>query len=95
MAPLKNSQRTSYKATYVQVSPTATVQQQNATPTKLKRAVEKAAFVQSLQILPQELTALKRRFSEVQKKAGASDAVLAAIQALNRPAGGGRCKPGA
>jgi len=82
MAPLKNSQRTSYKATYVQVSPTATVQQRTGTTTKLKRAVEKAAFVQSLQVLPQELAVLEKSSSGASKGPGVSSAVFAAIQKL-------------
>ncbi len=61
MANLKNSQRISYKATYNQISPTATTTspRKPLPPTLPTRAVEKAAFVQSLRIIPQELVVIK------------------------------------
>src|SRR6478672_8392620 len=75
MAELKNSQRVTYKATYNQISPTATVA--GATgggQTKLPtRAVEKAAFVQSLRIVTAELAILKKGTRGNQK--AAADAV--------------------
>jgi hypothetical protein len=41
MADLKNSQRITYKATYNQISPTATIRSDGNSPTKsLSRAVE-------------------------------------------------------
>src|SRR5882724_12019905 len=66
MAELKNSRRINYKATYNQISPTATLRSDGAgtNPTKsLMRAVEKTAFVQALRIIPEELSALKGRLS--------------------------------
>jgi hypothetical protein len=64
MADLKNSTRVSYKATYNQISPTTTTPPAGGGPTRsLSRAVEKAAFVQSLRITPQELAALKEQLS--------------------------------
>lgn len=64
MADLKNSQRISYKATYNQISPIATIRADGDGPTKsLSRAVEKTAFVQSLRIIPQELAGIKDRLS--------------------------------
>jgi hypothetical protein len=60
MAELKNSQRISYKATYNQISPTTTASAAgNNVTSLLQRAVEKTAFIQSLRILPQELSSLK------------------------------------
>jgi len=69
MADLKNSQRVSYKATYNQISPTATTTATTGAaghnPTKsLSRAVEKAAFIQSLRIVPAELDVLKKLLSD-------------------------------
>ena len=72
MADLRNAQRISYKATYNQVSPKATIAD---TGTKdggrdegrdrkgRFRAMEKAAFVQALRIAPEELPFLKRRLA--------------------------------
>lgn len=64
MANLKNSQRISYKATYVQTSPKIESTQRNPPIKQLKRAVEKTAFVQSLQIQTAELEVLKKRLSD-------------------------------
>jgi hypothetical protein len=61
MTALKNSQRISYKATYNQISPTAT--SSSNTTSSLQRAVEKTAFIQSLRIVPQELASLKKQLS--------------------------------
>ena len=64
MADLKNSQRVSYKATYNQISPTATIANVGGKPVLPPfRAVEKTAFIQSLRIIPQELTAIQRRLA--------------------------------
>lgn len=64
MAELKNSQRISYKATYNQVSVSATTGTNRNNPVNsLSRAVEKTAFVQALRIVPQELAALKTQLS--------------------------------
>jgi type II secretion system (T2SS) protein G len=68
MADLKNSQRISYKATYNQISPgvkqTETPHQPPPAVVQLKRGLEKAAFVQSLQVRPQELSGLKGTYLE-------------------------------
>jgi hypothetical protein len=63
MAERKNAQRVSYKATYNQISPVSTVANSDgAGRTKLpSRALDKAAFVQSLGIVPAELPILKKR----------------------------------
>jgi hypothetical protein len=64
MAELRNAQRISYKATYNQISPTVTVTASAAggKPSKLHvRALDKAAFVQSLQITPDELDRLRKQ----------------------------------
>ena len=64
MAELKSSQRISYKATYNQISPSATADSDGTSPTSaLMRAVEKTAFVQALRIIPQELAAITRELS--------------------------------
>lgn len=77
MANLKNSQRISYKATYVQTSPTINSTQRNPPIKKLQRALEKTAFVQSLQIRAAELSALKKRLSDK-----TSAAALKAVEQL-------------
>ena len=77
MADLKNSQRISYKATYNQISATPTA---GKTTGSLSRAVEKAAFVQSLRIIPAELNTLKEVTGRT--KAGASGPVAAALAAI-------------
>src|SRR5258708_6904678 len=62
MASLKNAQRISYKATYCQISPTQTATVSRGSPTgKLRRAVEKTAFVQALRIVAPELAALRKQ----------------------------------
>ena len=69
MANLKNSQRISYKATYNQISPTSTTTLGRKPPSQNDgkfvapptRAVEKAAFIQSLRMIPAELTAARAR----------------------------------
>lgn len=64
MADLKNSQRISYKATYNQISAKAVLTPTRGGQLKIpSRALEKTAFVQSLQIVPQELAALKDQLS--------------------------------
>jgi hypothetical protein len=86
MADLKNSQRISYKATYNQISPTATIGAGKPNPTKtLSRAIEKAAFVQELRIISDELAALKKQASSSRgstKTASQPDPVYAAIEKL-------------
>ena len=71
MADLKNSQRVTYKATYNQISPTVTIAKDGGKPPHPPfRAVEKTAFIQSMRIIPQELTAIQRRLAG---SAGAGD----------------------
>jgi len=90
MADLKNSTRINYKATYNQISPGVPKQdpppsdhnnpnqpQQPVSGVKLlKRAMEKAVFVQTLQIIPQELNALKdagrERYHDARAKGAAN-----------------------
>lgn len=61
MSDLRNSQRISYKATYVQISPTAGRDATGRFTSNLSRAVEKAAFIQSLRIQDPELGALREQ----------------------------------
>jgi hypothetical protein len=79
MADLKNSQRINYKATYVQLKPTPADPKRDGRGGKAvpSRAIEKAAFVQSLAITQHELRMLK-------EKAGAPalKAALHAVEAL-------------
>ena len=82
MAELKNAQRVTYKATYNQISPTATVRGttdaaggQGAVPL---RAFDKAAFVQSLRIVADELPILKKATSSN----AAGRAAYAAVEGL-------------
>jgi hypothetical protein len=76
MGDLTNSQRTSYKATYCQLGPSATAQgggggnngvgsvgHAPAASSALMRAIEKTAFVQSLRVKPSEITALTKQFT--------------------------------
>ena len=80
MADLKNSQRISYKATYNQISATPAAAK---TTGSLSRAVEKAAFVQSLRMIPAELNALKQQLSRTTRgTGGASAPVTAALAAI-------------
>ena len=86
MAELKNSQRISYKATYNQISPTATMRAdgngKNKNPVQsLKRALEKTAFLQALRIIPEELGAIKGSLKGTAIAASASPA-LSAIEKL-------------
>jgi hypothetical protein len=66
MGDLKNSQRISYKATYNQISPgvkqSETPQQPTPAVLNLRRGLEKAAFVQSLLVRQQELSAIRGSF---------------------------------
>ena len=93
MTDLKNSQRISYKATYNQISPAATIGdtgirhagEEERGRGKKFRAIEKAAFVQALRIIPEELSYLKSRLAENNEHADA----FAAVEQLvgdNRPA---------
>lgn len=59
MANLKNSQRISYKATYVQISPKDSSRPGTGVQ-RLKRPLEKAAFLQSLNIRSAEVDALAK-----------------------------------
>ena len=61
MAELRNAQRISYKATYNQISPTATVHEPPSSSRRPvpRRAFDKAAFVQSLRIVAEELPVLE------------------------------------
>jgi hypothetical protein len=63
MAERKNAQRVSYKATYNQISPTSVVRDSGAGGrTKMpSRALDKAAFVASLSIVPAEVPVLRKR----------------------------------
>ena len=80
MANLKNSQRISYKATYNQISATPAAAK---TTGSLSRAVEKAAFVQSLRMIPAELNALKQQLSRQTRARGSASAPLpAALKAI-------------
>src|SRR6186713_3089585 len=90
MSGLKNAQRISYKATYNQISPTALAKEDPRNPKdpgkSHMRAVEKAAFIQSLGIIASELASLKGRLSEAATApgggAGNIGPALEAIQAL-------------
>ena len=82
MAELKSAQRVTYKATYNQISPTATVRgttdaagRGGAVPL---RAFDKAAFVQSLRIVAEELPILKKATSSN----AAGRAAYAAVEGL-------------
>ncbi|HEY6759965.1 MAG TPA: type II secretion system protein GspG [Baekduia sp.] len=83
MADLKNAQRISYKATYNQISAQPVLAPPDGkgghghvkTP-PLLRAVEKAAFVQALRIVPEELPPLGRRLRKGgEEQARALDAI--------------------
>jgi len=67
MAELKNAQRVTYKATYNQISPTAAVRGTTDAAGGAGglplRAFDKAAFVQSLRIVADELPTLKKATS--------------------------------
>ena len=84
MADLRNSQRISYKATYNQISAAATiadtgtqdgVSHEGGGRKGRFRAVEKAAFVQTLRIVAEELPLLRRRLAESSEHAEAFAAV--------------------
>ena len=82
MAELKNSQRVTYKATYNQISPTATVRGTTDAAGSAKgvplRAFDKAVFVQSLRIVADELPILKKGMS----RGTAAQAAYAAVEGL-------------
>ena len=82
MAELKNSQRVAYKATYNQISPTATVRGTTDAAGGAKgvplRAFDKAAFVQSLRIVADELPILKKGMS----RGAPAQAAYAAVESL-------------
>jgi hypothetical protein len=83
MAELKDSRRVSYKATYNQISPNATIRETTGHAAKsLSRAVDKTAFVQSLKIIPAELPILRRGSAELPEPM--RDAVAAALDAIER-----------
>lgn len=77
MADLKNSQRVSYKATYNQISPSVG-SATDLMPYQLSRAVEKAAFIQSLAMATSELATLKGQLGDDESLVQA----LAAAEAL-------------
>src|SRR3954454_23207604 len=77
MTELRNAQRISYKATYNQISPTTTVRRPPSTariPVP-QRAIDKAAFVQSLRIVAAELPILKKTTSRNTSQTAAYAAV--------------------
>jgi hypothetical protein len=95
MAELKNSQRISYKATYNQISPTATTRSDGngksrtkslKSPTQLlMRAVEKTAFIQTLRIVPEELAVIKSSMAKRKNQSAANAASLpAALSAIEK-----------
>ena len=88
MAELKNSRRINYKATYNQISPTATSRSDGngKSPTKsLMRAVEKTVFIQALRIIPEELRVIKNSLSKQKDQAAAKAASLpAALTAIEK-----------
>ena len=86
MAELKNSQRISYKATYNQISPATTTRSDGETPTQsLFRAIEKTAFIQSLQIIPQEVASIKDRvLREAEVSPETSSSLVAALGAIEQ-----------
>jgi hypothetical protein len=100
MSDLRNSQRISYKATYNQVSPTATISdtgEQNGDRNQGRirqgpfRAVEKVAFVQALRIVPEELSRIKQQLAKRADEVASEDhanAIAAIEQLVNdrRPA---------
>jgi type II secretory pathway pseudopilin PulG len=84
MADLKNSQRISYKATYVNKSPTTTVRtttNPNVPAQGPMKAVEKTAFLQSLAIIPEELATLRKTMAE--SAAGSRGKKESSVDALN------------
>lgn len=86
MPGLKNAQRISYKATYNQISATALAKRSTDDPkTKLSRAIEKAAFVQSLGIVAAELASVQElALRAAQASGGQADAIAGAIAATER-----------
>jgi hypothetical protein len=82
MAELKNAHRVTYKATYNQISPTATVgattDPAGGEGAVLLRAFDKAAFLQSLRIVADELPILKKATSSN----AAGRAAYAAVEGL-------------
>jgi hypothetical protein len=86
MPGLKNAQRISYKATYNQISATALAKRGTDDPkTRLSRAIEKAAFVQSLGIVAAELASVQEMaLRAAQASGGQADAIAAAIAAVER-----------
>ncbi|NLH68820.1 MAG: hypothetical protein GX454_01365 [Brooklawnia sp.] len=85
MTDLQNSRRVSYKATYNQISGQSIVQQGSGKQLLPHRAFEKAAFVQSLQIRPGELSAIRAALSRIEAvdvPPEAFDDALLAIESL-------------
>jgi hypothetical protein len=91
MADLKNSQRISYKATYNQISAKPILDSGDDSgggnghgTLPLRRAVEKVAFVQSLRIVPDELSVLRQSARSGQPAGAATDhqTALEAIEQL-------------
>jgi hypothetical protein len=92
MPQLRNSIRASYKATYNQISPTGiaapNAQQNIKAPQKRGaapyRAIEKAAFIQSLRISPSELASFKERESDAGRPGVDPKLLGDAVQAISR-----------
>jgi hypothetical protein len=92
MSELKNSQRISYKATYVQTKfpgqreDSAPPAQESGTRIKkrLKRAVEKTAYAHALQMPPDETNALRKKIAAKRMPAKAKKSTLAALRAITR-----------
>lgn len=93
MGELKNSQRINYKATYVQTQlpddskPHETEPHQEGRgdrPYVLQRAVEKAAFVQALQVRPQELSEVARMIQGQSAGSADVDRQLAALEEIRQ-----------
>src|SRR5258708_23229929 len=80
---LKNSQRISYKATSVQKSAT-TKSSDNPKDghNSHMKAVEKAAFIQMLRLIPEELTTIKRRSMDEAVDSGERAALTGALGAI-------------
>ncbi|WP_445143323.1 type II secretion system protein GspG [Dyella sp. Tek66A03] len=87
MTDLKNSQRISYKATYAQISSTALPNANGLHRIKLNRAVEKAAFVQSLRVQDRELAALRRGVAGAVNGEAADPELASAINAIAKLVG--------
>lgn len=79
MADLGNSRRISYKATYNQISGSSVVSESAGIP---RRAMEKAAFIQSLRLRTKELAAIRRGLSREETPSAAHEKALRAVARL-------------